>query len=238
MITVDELKQALPVHLKGSASQDLADKINQATTDPELARTIKDNFVSWTTVLTEGRFRPEDYVNAVAYVSLKMMGHTNQNAYKMTFPVRYQTLVARGADEKAISAYVAAYHKNKLVTLLLEQSLVPTWILNADIYQEAVNTQFRLMQTANSEKVQCEAANSILTHLKRPETKKIEIDMGVADNSGMNELRTMMEALAQRQMDLIAQGVNTREIAHQPIDGVMKDVTPEEQPEASAKKTS
>jgi hypothetical protein len=215
MLTVDDLKQSLPQNLKGAASQELCDKINQASLDPEAAAVIRENFVSYSQVLKEGRFKVEDYLNAVAYVSFKLMDCTNQEAYQKAFPQRYQTLVAAGRSSKEISAYVANYNKNKLVNLILEQSLIPSWVLNQDVYQEAIATQLKLMRTANSEKVRAEAANSILTHLKRPETKKVEIDLGVRQDSGLEALKVSMAQLAEQQLQLIQQGVNTREIAHQ-----------------------
>lgn len=226
MLTVDELKEVLPVHLKSSASQDLANKINGASSDPEVAEQIKNNAVTYASVLKEGRYRLDDYVHAVTYVSYKLMGHSNQESWKLTFPVKNQNLVAKGSSEKVISAYVAGYTKGKMVSSILEQSLVPTWILNQDAYQEAINVQVRLMKTANSEKVQAEAANSILTHLKRPESKKVDIEIGLKDNSGLSQLKEMLVSLAQNQQDLIAMGMNTREIAHQSIPGSAKDVTP------------
>lgn len=217
MLTVDELKQALPATLKNAASQTMVDKINQASTDPEVAEAIRDNFISYTSVLAEGRFKIEDYLNAVKYVSFKLMNYSNQDAYKRAFPLRYQNMVAAGRDAQEISAYVANYNKNKLVNLILEQSLIPTWVLNQDIYQEAINTQFLLMKTAKSEKVQTEAANSLLTHLKKPENKKVEIDLGVKQNSGLEELKNTMNRMAQQQLEMIQQGTNTRDIAHQSL---------------------
>ena len=214
MLTLAEMKEALPTHLRSAATTSLLAKVNSASADPEEARTIRENFISYTSVLMEGRFKTEDYVNAITYASFKLMGHTNQESYKRTFPKRYQALSAKGATDKEISAYVAGYNKTKLVALVLEQSLIPTWLLNADIYQEAINAQFRLMTTANSELVQTQAANSILTHLKRPETKKIDISLGAKDNSGLNDLRDAMTSLAHQQQQLIAQGKNTKEIAH------------------------
>ena len=76
-----------------------------------------------------------------------------------------------------------------------------------------------------SPKVRTDAANSILTHLKKPDNLKVEIDVGVKEVSGMTELKDMLASLAQRQLDLIAQGVTTKEIAHQSI-APMKDITP------------
>ena len=240
MLTTDDLKTALPPHLKNTATQDLADKVNNIATDPEFARSIRENFISYTSILREGRFKVEDYLNAVAYVSYKMMGYTNQESYKRTFPNRYAALVAQGADDKTISSYVAAFNKGKLVNLVLEQTLVPMWVLNQDVYQKAISTQYELMVGANSEKVRCEAANSILTHLKRPEKVVVELPLGEAETSGMRELREAMTLLAQQQRALISAGVNTRTIAHQRlvealpgssgsgemIEATAKDVTP------------
>ena len=215
MLTVDDLKLALPANLKTAATQSLADMVNNITTDPEMARNIRDNFVGYTHVLKEGRFKTEDYLSGVAYVSYKLMGYTNQESYKRTFPARYQALVAKGATEKDISAYVSSYNKNKLVNMILEQTLVPVWVLNQDLYQKAINVQANLMLTANSEKVRTDAANSLLTHLKKPETKQIELSLAVPENAGMDELKTLLTSLAHRQQEMIAQGVTTKEIAHQ-----------------------
>jgi hypothetical protein len=231
MFTLEELKLALPPHLKASASQDLVDKVNGLTTDPEYAQAIKENVVSYTGILKEGRFKIEDYLHAVAYVSYKLMGYNNQESYKRVFPGKYASLVANGADDKTISAYVAAFNKGKMVNLILEQTLVPTWVLNQDVYQKAINTQAELMMYAKSEKVRSDAANSILTHLKRPEKTQVELNIGLKETSGMTELKDMLTVLAHRQQSLIEQGVNTREIAHQKlvpgaIEGVAKDITP------------
>lgn len=223
MLSKDELKEALPAHLRPAVTDALVQKLQAIAADPEEAEVLRGNLVSYTSVLAEGRFKIGDYVNAVVYVSHKLMGNSNQAAWKKTFPQRYQALAAKGASEKEISAYVAVYNGGKLVNLILEQTLIPTWVLNADIYQKAINTQVELMLDEDvSPKVRTEAANSLLTHLKRPETKKVEIDLGVADNSGVDALRAMMAQLAERQQQMIAAGVSTRDIAHQEL----KNVTP------------
>lgn len=218
MITVDEIKGALPAHLKTAASQDLADKVNAVSTDPETAKFVRDNFISYTSILQEGRFKTEDYVNAVAYVSYKLMGYNNQESYKRTFEQRYLRLVAKGATPKDISAYVSAYNKNILVNKILEQTLIPSWILNQDVYQIAINTQASIMSDVDvSPKVRSDAADSLLNHLKKPESKKVELNVGIESHSGMNELRDMISGMATRQQELIGQGVSTREIAHQKL---------------------
>jgi hypothetical protein len=217
MLTFEQVQAALPPHLRVCVTQELVDQVNNASTDPEVGQTIRENFVSYGMILKEGRFKTEDYLHAVAYVSYKLMGYTNREAYMRTFPNRYQILVAKGTAEKDIAAYVTAYNKNKLVNLILEQTLIPTWVLNQDVYQKAINTQLELMLNAKSEKVRADAANSILTHLKRPEKQQVELNIGVKETSGMVELKDMLTALAEKQQQMISGGVTTREIAHQKL---------------------
>jgi len=234
-MTVQDLRDALPKHMGRLATQEMVDRVNQYAVDPEFCKTLTDNIQSYTRVLKEGRFKVEDYISAVTYVSLKLMGFNNQESYARTFPERYQKLVAKGAEQKEIAAYVSMYNKTKLVNLVLEQSLVPTWVLNQEVYQQAINTQAELMLNARSEKVRSDAANSILTHLKRPEKHQVELDLGERAHTGMVELKDMLTNLAQRQQEMIGQGIPTRELAHQKLRGKdaieaeCKDVTPEKE---------
>lgn len=217
MLTMKELEQALPAHLRHNATPSLLNKINTVATEPEAAEAIRDNFISYSNILSDGKFKTEDYLNAVSYVSYKIMGLSNKDAYARALPDRYQSLVARGAGTKEISAYVASYAKGRLVNLIMEQTLVPSWILNQEIYQKAINTQAELMLTAKSEKVRADAANSILTHLKRPEKHQVDLNIGVAETTGMKELKDMLTSLAAQQQAAIEAGVKTKEIAHQKL---------------------
>lgn len=207
----------MPTHLKSNITQELIDKVNAISNDPEVADHIRSNFISYTSVLKEGRFKTEDYLHAVAYVSYKLMGYTNEESYARTFSQRYAALKAAGRSSKEISSYVSAFNKGKLVNLILEQTLIPSWVLNQDIYQEAIRVQAELMLTARSEKVRSDAANSILTHLKKPEKKEVDLNIGLQETSGMSELKEMLTVIAERSQEAIRSGVTTREIAHQPL---------------------
>ena len=224
-VTKELVARALPGNLKSAATDELADLINQISTDPLVAEQIRNNFLSYTSVLKEGKYKVEDYLNAVAYCSYKLMGDSNQDAYFKTFPQRYANLVAAGRTPKEISSYVSAYAKGQLVNKIMEQTLVPTWVLNVDMYQAALNTQFNLMNDGSvSAKVRSDAANSLLTHLGKPKEAGPLINIDLAESSGMNELKDAMRKMAEQQQQLIHAGVATREIAAQDI----VDVTPKE----------
>ena len=214
-LTLHQVAHALPPNLKNNVTQQLVDNINNCVADPIMAEAIKDNFLSYTQVLSEGKFKTEDYLSAVMYVSFKLMGMTNQDAYARTFPARYRTLLNNGTSAKDISSYVSMYNKGRLVNLILEKSLIPTWVLNQHIYQKAINVQADLMSNANSEMVSMQAANSILTHLAKPKEVGPLINLDLREGSGLNELKATLTQLAQQQRDLIGQGVTTKSIADQ-----------------------
>jgi hypothetical protein len=81
------------------------------------------------------------------------------------------------------------------------------------------------MVNARSDMVKTQAANSLLTHLKKPEKHEVELSIGVKEHSGLGDLKNMMVDLAQRQKDLIEGGATTKTVAHQSL----IDVTPIEE---------
>lgn len=231
-LTVDQFKLALPDKVKKSINQELIDQINVTLAEPEMYETYRDNLLSYTRVMADGRFKVSEYVNAVKYVSHKLMGCTNIEAYSKTFPDKITRFAAQGVLPKDIASYVTAYNKSKLVNLIFEQTLIPSYVLNQDLYQKALNVQADLMVTAHSEKVRTDAANSLLTHLKVPETQKVELNIGVKEDSSIAALRQATLELARTQRLMVESGqVNAQEIAHSKIthdiiDVDSKDVTP------------
>lgn len=214
-LTAEQFKQVLPDKVKKSVSQELIDKINNTLSEPEMYEAYRDNLLSYSKVMADGRFKIDQYISAVKYVSHKLMGATNIEAYSKTFPDKMQRFAAQGVSAKDIASYVTAYNKSKLVNLIFEQTLIPSYVLNQDLYQKALNTQAELMVSAKSEKVRCDAANSLLTHLKMPETQKVELEIGVKEDSAIAALRaTTMELARQQRLMLEAGAMNAQEVAH------------------------
>jgi len=213
--TIDQFKRALPGNLKKSVNVDLVNQIKSTLGDPEMYETYRDNMLSYTKVMQEGRFKVSSYIDAVKYISHKLMGDTNIAAYIKTFPAKYQRFITQGVASKDVASYVTAYNKSKLVNLIYEQTLIPSYILNADMYQKALNVQCELMTSANSEKVRSDAANSILTHLKMPETQKVDLNIGLQENSAIEALKaSTLELVAQQRQMLSAGAMNAEEVAH------------------------
>ena len=225
MLTLGAVQESLPAQHRHNITQDMVNQLNALSRDPEEARNIRDNFVTFSGVLQEGRYKVGDYVQAVMYVSHKIMGKTNIDSYKATFPDRYQAMKDAGRQPKDIASMVTAYNKGQLVTKIMERAMVPTWILNQDVFQEAINTQYELMMDIDvSPKVRSDAANSLLTHLKKPEIHKSELKVDIAMNDGMAALEQQLVEMSRKQLDLIEHDPNTsaNDIAALP----MKTVNP------------
>lgn len=209
LMTPEQFKLALPAQFRGNVSQEVMDGVNALLADPNLAEQYRERLVGHTSVLREGKFKLESYLGAIKYVTQKMMSKSNLDAYIATFPDKYQDFVARGVSQKDISSYISAFNKSKLVTLIMEQALIPAWIGNQDLYQQALMVQADLMVNASSEKVRCEAANSILTQLKQPEKTKITLDISEEVGDTMAAVRKQMQDLADQQRAHISSGLGS-----------------------------
>lgn len=216
LLTTEQLKMALPDKVKKSVNQELVDRINATISDPEEYVHYRENLLSYTKVMADGKFKIESYLDAVKYVSHKLMGCSNIEAYMKTFPDKYNYFLAQGVQSKDIASYVTAYNKGKLVNLIFEQTLIPVHVLNMDMYQRALNEQFNLGLTAKSEKVRSDALDSVLAQLRPPEIKKVELDIGVKESDAIKTLRETTLALAEQQRQAIAAGaINAQDAAHQ-----------------------
>lgn len=208
-LTIDELRASLPDTVRKSVTDEVLQNINKTISDPAFYEQYRNNLLSYGHVMRDGKFKIKSYIDAVRYVSFKLMGLNNQEAYIKTFPDKYNYFLTKGTSAKDISSYVHAYHNTKLVGLVMEQAMIPVHILGRDIFWKAVNTQAELMMTATSEKVRSDAANSLMGHLKPPETKKVELDIQHKDDGTLESLRAAVSNLVEVQQQTIKSGVQT-----------------------------
>ena len=212
-LTVDVVKSAVPRSLRGNITKELVDNLNKISNDPDVGEEFRENVIGYADVMKSGNYRMDDYISAVKYIGYKLRGDTNIAAYTKTFPDRVKRYHGNGVTD--ISPWVTSYSKSKLVNEMLGRSMVPTHILNADVHQKAINVLANLMVTAHSEKVRSDSANSLLTHLKPPETAKIEIDMNVTKQDGIEDLTKATMELVKNQRLAIEAGARTaKDVAH------------------------
>jgi hypothetical protein len=208
-VTVEQLKGVMPPRQRANITQGLVDELNQVMDDPSYREQFRENLLGYTDVLQDPNLTLPGYISAVKYVSYKMLGMTNENAWKKTFPDRFQRLLDEEKSPDYIRSVVSAYARGKTIAKIFQQAMMPVWILNQDKVQAAINVQAKLMLTARSEKVRSDAANSLLTHLKQPEATKVSLDIQVKQDETIPALRKEMTKLAAAQREALASGAMT-----------------------------
>lgn len=217
-VSVDELKSALPEKIRKNISPTVMAAVNDVLADPEVYETYRENLLGYAHVLQHGRFKMVNYVHAVKYVSYKLLGKVNKDAFRLVFPEKVKQWTDDGVEAKDQASYITAYNTSKLVNLIYEQTLIPVHVLNRDNYQRAINTQITLMLTAKSEMVRTTAANSVMTHLKPPERTTVDINVHTESDSAIdNLLRSTGELIAQQKAMMKSGALNAQDIARQRI---------------------
>ena len=216
-LTKEQLSGALPDKRFRKYLTDEVINVVNSEPNSELRRMFRDNVLSYASVLTTGKYSLAAYVNAIKFVSLKLMGDKTSTAYSKVFPDRYQNLIDKSATPSYIASFADNYSKTGLITKIMEQTMVPTHILNAGVYQEAINVQAELMHTAKSEMVRQKAAESLITNLAAPALAKVELEV-TYNNDVVEDLRATTKALAQQQLRMIMNGqASAKEVAHSEI---------------------
>lgn len=214
MIGITEIKPLLPRKIGNSLTAVLISRLNTADSDHFIQETIENIFKGYVGLLSEFNYGIEEYINASIFVGYKFHGFTNLDAFKRTFPKKYNDYILNGADSKQIATIASGYSKRGVVSKLIEQSMSKMWVLNMDNYQKAIDVQVELMTSAKSEKVRCDAANSVLTHLGKPKDTitNNHINIDLREHTGLADLKDELADLAQQQLSMINMGMSAKEI--------------------------
>ena len=204
-------------------TQDYLDRIEASVTDSDVAEQFKENFITYLNVLSKGKYKMDDYISAVKYISYKLLGYSNIKAYAATFPDRYQRLKDEGQQQ--IEAFVSMYARGKLVNQIFEQTMVPTYVLNAPLHQEALNELAMMIKDPDVRGMtKVKACEAILQHTKQPEVIKGELTIGIEQSDTINDLREITENLADTYKEMLEKkGIRLKDVAEANI----IDVTPE-----------
>lgn len=212
-----ELKAAVPKNHRAKITPEFLAEFNKLVENPDYGELYGKNLISFSSVLIEGKFKLTDYFNAVAFVSHRMLGSSSLEAYGKVFPQKIQRLMNNGTSVKDMHTYASVYNKGKLVTLVYEQTLMPDHLVFASIRHKAIATQASLLDHENPHVAQ-KAADSLLNHLKAPESAKMTIDIGTKDGGVIADLANALNNLSNQQRGMIIDGsFSAKDVAHAPL---------------------
>lgn len=192
---LEAVRKLVPKQQRSMITQEFLDKIENSVKNPIIADQFKENFITYLNVLTTGKYKMDDYINAVKFVSFKLLNYSNLDAYVATFPERYQRLKDEGQEQ--IESFASMYTKNKLVMRIYEQTIVPTHVLNAPLHQEALSTLAGMIKDPSVRGLtKVKACEAILHYTKAPEVIENKFTFGVEQQETISDLRAITEELA------------------------------------------
>jgi len=210
-MTLEELKVLMPSKKSKFMNQELVDMINVAEDRGDFEGEFEKKVVSYSSVLTQGRYKTSNYIAAVEFCTYYLSGDEQAEAYVKTFPDKIKRRVLEGKAPYATGA-PSMYYSGQLVQAIMAQAQMSVRMRHYNKIDFAVETLFELATSASAtDRIRMESADKLLTQLKEPETSKVEIEIGVKkDESGqaledkMIEVATMQQEAFKNGIDLIS----------------------------------
>lgn len=213
LLTVEDVQNALPSR-KNAITQELVDVLNEVKDEAEFqGEPLLNTAVVYEKLMINNKASVREFVDAIRFCAyLVTMDDNYTEAYKKTFYYRDFVKERISADTKSIkyaeltSAASRYRRNNKLVADLLVYSQAPLEIMYLGWRYKAVGVLADTMMNAKLDRDKINAAKELLVATKGPETKRIELDIGVKENSAIASLNEQLSVMAGKQVMLLESG--------------------------------
>ena len=213
LLTVEDVQNALPSR-KNAITQELVDVLNEVKDEAEFqGEPLLNTAVVYEKLMINNKASVREFIDAIRFCAyLVSMDDNYTEAYKKTFYYRDFVKERISADTKSIkyaeltSAASRYRRNNKLVADLLVYSQAPLEIMFLGWRYKAVGVLADTMMNAKLDRDKINAAKELLVATKGPETKRIELDIGVKENSAIASLNEQLSVMAGKQVMLLESG--------------------------------
>ena len=207
-LSIEQVRGSVPRSFRKHITEEFLAKLEDSLKSDEISAHIRENFLTYSNVLADcdKHVNIWDYVNAVKFISYKIMGYSVDEAYKRVFPHKVGKLVQEG-KHSFINKYANSYNQNKIVNKIYEQTLIPSYVLNAPLYQRALNVLAEMIENDEIRGMaKVKACETILNYTKPPEVTKAEVKVNIQQSDAISDLREVAEAFAKSMQESIASG--------------------------------
>ena len=213
LLTVEDVQNALPSR-KNAITQELVDVLNEVKDEAEFqGEPLLNTAVVYEKLMINNKASVREFIDAIRFCAyLVTMDDNYTEAYKKTFYYRDFVKERMNADTKSIkyaelTIAASRYRRNnKLVSDLLVYSQAPLEIMFLGWRYKAVGVLADTMMNAKLDRDKINAAKELLVATKGPETKRIELDIGVKENSAIASLNEQLSVMAGKQVMLLESG--------------------------------
>lgn len=219
-VTLEELQAAIPSR-KNSITQEVVDIINNSQSEPEFqGESLLQTATTYESVLRNSKAGIKDYLNAIRFSAyLISMDDNYTEAYKKTFYDREFVKERMNAPTNTtmyteLTSAASRYRKSKLVVDILTLSQVPLGLIFTGARHKAVGVLIDVMSTAKLDRDKINAAKELLAATTPPETKKIELDIGVQKDNVIDRYESMINELVRTQKAQIEEGKDLKAVTN------------------------
>lgn len=184
---VDKVPKAMKMHMTLKVKAEL----EKMLCDEEVGDVYQEGVSVNTDLMAKYSAHPEKYLRAVKFVSYLNIGKKQFEAFALSHPEKYLEYKQQAEDENwdrvklrnKLSLKGSNFKGTQIVTELLARNTVPLAIRYSDYRNKAVERLATLMDSAESERVQMESADKLLTHLNLDKTE-FRMTADIEDNHG------------------------------------------------------
>jgi len=212
MVTIEEIKKVMPLK-SNFITQEAVDIINESLTDPEFqGESLLQSASIYESVLKGSRSSVPEYLNAVRFCAYMMTNESNYTeAYKKVFvhrPFVQDRMDLPTASKKyaELTSAASRYRRTKLVVDILTVSQVPLDMIFAGARYKALAALVDVIENGQLDKDVINASKELLAATAGPENIKIELDIGVKEDSAVKDLNHQLSIMAAKQAELLTSG--------------------------------
>ena len=220
-VTVDTLKMYFPTK-SHTITQELADTINEAQNAPDMAiEGFMENLVEYRGVMEKCQASMKEYIRAVKFCAfLEFTDYNITEAYKLSrindkfVKDRWDAPTDSPKYRELTSAASRYYNKTNLVKQILLQADMPWNILFQGAKYTAMSVLMKEVTEAAYSRDRIAAAKEILAAVKRPENKKVELEIGFNDTvkSFQEQFDEKMGKMAEMQLKRLQSGETIKDV--------------------------
>jgi hypothetical protein len=209
MTTLDDMKRLMP-NKKSVITQEAVDIINASVNEPEFqGESLVQTATTYENVLKGVRASIPEYLNAIRFCAYMLTNEENYTeAYKRVFNNR-DFVKARAhlpTDDSKYAELTSAasrYRRSKLVVDILTVSQVPLDLIFSGHRYKAIGVLADVMENGKYDRDRVSAAKELLAATQGTEHIKIELDIGVKEDSAVKQMNDQLIEIAARQKMLL-----------------------------------
>lgn len=211
-VTMEDMKRLFPKK-KESITEELITIINDANNNPFFSGDeFMNNILTYKDVMEKQKASLKDYLAAIRFCAyLESEDYNLTEAYKKShchteFVRERLDSPTNSAEYKSLTNAASRYRKRPLIVQILTQSQLGLHLMFQGEQYRAINVLSDIMVNGKSEMARVAAAKELLANTKAPETHKIELDIGIRNESAMESLNAQLAQFAVESMNQLMAG--------------------------------